>query len=104
MLVLPSRGIWRMEYGKWNHHKALTADPLTAGVFSNVGVIKKFISKIVSRGGFLFAALPGVTIKEFSTKQFILKKVLIFNLSEVFSEKQTPFFYRLFVLLLKGGS
>lgn len=94
-----------MEYAEWNHHKTLTVDPLTAGVFSNIGVIKNnFISKLVSRGRFQFAALPGVTIKDFSTKQFILKIILLFNLSELFSDKQTPFFYRLFILLVREGS
>lgn len=83
-----------MEYGKWNHCKALTADPLTAGVFSNVRVIKNhFVSKLVLRGGFQFAALPGVTRKDFSTKPYI-KNILIFffSFSEVFSERQTPLF------------
>lgn len=52
-----------------------------------------FISKLVLRGGFQFAALPYVTIKDFSTKQFILKILIFFsNLSDVFSEKQTPLF------------
>lgn len=93
MIVLPSCEMWKMEYGKWNHHKPLTFDLLTAGVFSNVGVIKNnFISKLVLRGGLQFAALPGVTIKDFSTKQFIKKYfIFCFNLSELFSDKQTPF-------------
>lgn len=40
-------------------------------------IINNFISKLALRGGFQFAALPGVTIKDFGTKQFI-KKTLDF--------------------------
>lgn len=82
-----------MEYGKWNHHKPLTVDLLTAGVFSNVGVIKNnFISKLVLRGGLQFAALPGVTIKDFSTKQFIKKYLFSASIYQNFSQINKPHF------------
>lgn len=103
MIVLPSCGIWKMEYGQWNHHEALTVDPLTAGVFSNVRVIKNnFISKLVLRGGLQFAALPGVTIKDFSTKQFIKKK-FYYSIYQNVSQINKPHFLQTVYPIGVGG-
>lgn len=55
-------------------------------------IINIFISKLVSRGGFQFGALPGVTIKDFSTKQLI-KKSFDFQFIRSFLSKTNPGFF-----------
>lgn len=85
-----------MEYGKWKTESLQSplSSPSDSWSAPKCNSNKNnFISKPVLRGGFQFAALPCVTIKDFSTKQFIFKiLIFFFNLSDVFSEKQTPLF------------